>query len=202
MKTQAHLKFNDLAPDLEVTTAEGKKIRLSSLWAEKPLVLAFTRHFGCAQCKEMLDQLVQNKPQLQASGLDLVVVTQAKPEESSQFIAARAPGVLCLADPERELYHAYGLGRGTVGQTLLSPKIWSANARALAEKGYKAELPPPGQDAFLMSGSFIIATDGRVRLPYYYDHIADHPSADLLLKGFLSTDWNSPFEAPLGPKSK
>ena len=55
MSKLAHLKFNDLAPDLELLDTEGNPIKLSSLWKEKVLILAFTRHFGCPQCKEMVD---------------------------------------------------------------------------------------------------------------------------------------------------
>lgn len=40
------LDYADPAPDLDVKTATGEVIRLSSLWADKTLVLAFTRHFG------------------------------------------------------------------------------------------------------------------------------------------------------------
>jgi hypothetical protein len=30
----------------EVSDEHGQKIKLGSLWAEKPIVLAFVRHFG------------------------------------------------------------------------------------------------------------------------------------------------------------
>lgn len=40
------LDYNDPAPDLDIKTATGDVIRLSSLWADRTLVLAFTRHFG------------------------------------------------------------------------------------------------------------------------------------------------------------
>ena len=40
------LDYNDPAPDLDITTDMGEVIRLSSLWADRTLVLAFTRHFG------------------------------------------------------------------------------------------------------------------------------------------------------------
>ena len=33
-----------------------------------------------------------------------------------------------------------------------------------------------------MSGTFVIGTNGRVLLPYYYDNIADHPPLDLFNK--------------------
>ena len=104
---------------------------------------------------------------------------------------------MCLSDPGRVAYHAYGLGQANIYQAFLSPQVWSGNAKA-KEHGYKPELPPEGQDALQMSGTFIIGTDGRIRLPYYYHNIADHPPASLLLKGVLSTNWAKPLNAPLG----
>lgn len=200
MPKYAHLKFNDAAPDLELLTAEGRPLRLSSLWRERTLVLAFTRHFGCPQCKEMTEQLAGAKPQLEARGLILALVTQGTPEQAKAFCEARAPGVLCLADPKRAAYAAYGLGRGTAYQTLLSPRIWKSNRRLKATKGWTPETPPKGQDAFVMSGTFIIGTDGRIRLPYYYEDIADHPPVDLLLHGVMGMDWSRPVEGPIEPE--
>jgi hypothetical protein len=68
----------------------------------------------------------------------------------------------------------------------------------LVAAGAPAELPPPGQDVMQMSGTFIIGTDGRIRLPYYYENIVDHAPIDLLLNGVLATSWNKPFGGALG----
>ena len=201
MTNLQHLKFNDLAPDLELETAEGQSISLSSLWEKQTLVLAFTRHFGCPQCKEMLDQLVVSKADLAEKHITLAVVTQAPPQAARAFCDAYAPGVMCLADPTRKAYTAYGLGRGSLRQTLLSRPVWRSNARLKRSRGWNTELPPAGQDAMLMSGTFIIGTDGRIRLPYYYDNIADHPSVELLLNGVMGMDWGKPFESAIEPES-
>ncbi len=40
------LKTGDVARNLQVINADGATIELASLWADKPLVLAFLRHFG------------------------------------------------------------------------------------------------------------------------------------------------------------
>jgi len=40
------LKAGDQAPNIQVVNADGETIELSSLWADKPVVLAFLRHFG------------------------------------------------------------------------------------------------------------------------------------------------------------
>jgi peroxiredoxin len=191
------LKFNDPAPDVELLTTDGQPLRLASLWAKGALLLSFTRHFGCPQCKEMLDVLVEVQPELARRGLNLAAVMHATPAEAKAFATERAPGLLCLADPERHAYHAYGLGRGSMRQTILSPNIWRSNRRLWLTKRYATELPPPGQDAFQMAGVFIIGTDGRIRLPYYYDNIADHPTAELLLNGVMGVDWNKPFDGPI-----
>ncbi len=199
MPRKNYLKFNDLAPDLDVLDSEGQAIQLSSLWQAGPLVLAFTRHFGCPQCKEMMDELYQAQPQLAGKGLNLAIVTQGTPEQAKAFCAERAPGATCLADAERAVYRAYGLERGSAWQTLLSPNIWKSNRRLKREKGFSPEAPPQGQDAFVMSGTFVIGPDGRIRLPYYYEDIADHPPLDLLLHGLMGMDWGKPLEGAITP---
>jgi hypothetical protein len=163
------------------------------------LVLAFIRHFGCPQCKEMLAQLDLVKPELAEKGLSLAVVTQGKPEETRVFCGERIPEVTCLSDPERKAYRVYGLGRGKMRQTVLSWRVMRSNRLLSKSKGWKPELPPEGQDSFQMSGLFIIGPDGRIRLPYYYEDIADHPPVALLLEGVMGVGWDKDFGEPIVP---
>jgi len=198
MPKKRPIDFNHSAPDLVLSDTSGQPVQLSSLWASQPLLLAFTRHFGCTQCKEMLDELVAGKERIAKAGLGIAVIMQGTPEATAAFAKRFAPGLYCLADPERKAYKAFGLDRGNLFQTFLNPKVWSAIAKS-REKGYEVEPAPAGQDSMQMSGTFIIGTDGKVELPYYYDHIADHPPLDLLLSGVLSTRWGKSFEGPVGP---
>ena len=200
MQNIVHLKFNDPAPDVELQDVHGSPVQLASLWDEQVLLLAFTRHFGCPQCKELVDELVKALPAIQAKGLGLALVTQGTPEQARVFCAERAPGVTCLADPERKSYAAYRLERASLWQTFLSRAVWRSNRRLKRTRGWNVEMPPKGQDAMQMAGVFVIGTDGRIRLPYYYDHIADHPPADLLLHGVMGMDWNQTFDGPVAPK--
>ncbi len=199
MPKLAHLKFNDPAPDLELQDVDCHPVKLSSLWKRQVLILAFTRHFGCPQCKELVDQLAVASPEMEARNISLVFVTQATPENAKIFCAQRAPGILCLSDPDRSAYRAYGLERANLWQTFLSLDVWRSNRRLKRERGWNTELPPRGQDAMQMAGVFVIAPDGTVRLPYYYDHIADHPPVDLLLHGVMGMDWNHTFNGPVAP---
>src|SRR5512139_2653786 len=199
MPKLAHLKFNDPAPDLELQDVDCNPVKLSSLWKNQVLILAFTRHFGCPQCKEMVDQLAAAFPDIQARNLSLAFVTQGTPEQAKVFCEQRAPGILCLSDPDRKAYQAYGLQRANLWQTFLSLDVWRSNRRLKRERGWNTELPPRGQDAMQMAGTFVIARDGTIRLPYYYDNIADHPSVDLLLHGVMGMDWNQTFNGPVAP---
>lgn len=198
MKKKKRLIFNSPAPDVTLKDTAGNDVNLSDLWQEKTLLLAFTRHFGCTQCKEMLDVLVENRAEIEGSGLGIAVVMQGDPEESAAFAKTYARGLRVLSDPTRSAYDAYGLERGTIFQTVINRRVWQAVSRA-KKKGYAIEPPPPNQDAMQMSGTFIISTEGKVMLPYYYDDIADHPKLELLLSGVLSTRWNALFEGPVGP---
>jgi peroxiredoxin len=195
MATQFQLKFNDPAPDIQLMGADGNPVQLSSLWKDSVLLLAFTRHFGCPQCKEMVDQLIAAHPALTEKGLRLAIISHASAESVKRFCEQRAPTAICLADPDRKAYRAYGLYRGTLWQTLISPRIWRSNKLLARTKGFKPEVPPAGQDAYQMSGTFIVGMDGRIRLPYYYEDIADHPPVDLILHGIMGTDWNRPFDS-------
>lgn len=197
MINKKQLNFNAAAPDLALLNTEKQEVVLSSLWQKQPLVLAFTRHFGCTQCKEMLDELVNGQERIKSNGLSIAVVTQGTPETTALFAQEFARGLLCLADPERKAYKAYGLERGTLYQTFLNFKVLAAVRRS-QKKGFKVEPAPDGQDTMLMSGTFIISPEGKILLPFYYDNIADHPTLDLLLNGVLSTDWNKSFEGPIG----
>jgi len=197
MSKDKQINFYRNAPDLTLMSITGESVQLAHLWEKQPLLLAFTRHFGCTQCKEMLEELVSNKGRIEEAGLSIAVIMQGSRETTAEFAQKYAPGLLCLADPERKAYQAYGLERGSIWQTLINPKVWAAVSRA-GKKGYKVEPPPPGQDAMQMSGIFIISTTGRIDLPYYFDHIADHPALDLLLSGVLSTPWGQSFDGPVG----
>lgn len=198
MKKKQQLSFNRSAPDVTLLNTSGEPVTLSSLWAERPLLLAFTRHFGCTQCKEMLDEIVAGKERIEAAGLGIAIIMQGTPKATAEFAAIYAPGLLCLSDAERKSYEAYGLERGGLFQTFLNPAVWKSISDA-GKKGYKVEPPPPGQDAMQMSGTFLISKQGKILLPYYYDHIADHPPLDLLLSGVLSTPWDQNFDGPVGP---
>ena len=46
MAKHTKLKVGEAAPGPQVVNADGQTINLTSIWADKPVVLTFLRHFG------------------------------------------------------------------------------------------------------------------------------------------------------------
>lgn len=72
------------------------------------------------------------------------------PEEGQRFFDARWPEARAVSDPDRVLFDAFGLGRGTVGQ-LLGPRVWAAGFRS---RRHGVGLPVG--DPRVLAGSFLV----------------------------------------------
>ena len=76
------LKAGDKAPDLTLPDALNRPVRLSTLWAEGPLVLIFYRGGWCPYCNLELRAWQQQLPALQRLGGQLVAVSPQTPDNS------------------------------------------------------------------------------------------------------------------------
>jgi peroxiredoxin len=98
MAKNRQLNFNHSAPHLTLLNSSGESVQLSSLWTQRTLLLAFTRHFGCTHCKEKLDELVAGREQIEKARLGIAVIMQGTPKATAVFAQQFAPGLLCLYD--------------------------------------------------------------------------------------------------------
>ena len=96
-------------------------------------------------------------------------------------------GFPVLADPERAVYHAYGLGRASLVRTWASPKTVLFYGRAIL----RGERPPkPVADTRQLGGDFLIDASGRVRFAHTSVEPADRPSIERLLAAATSAATN------------
>ena len=103
----------------------------------------------------------------------VAVVTMGKPDEAAAFCRSERLPFLCLADPARQAYRAYGLRRGSMTD-VLGPASVMAGLRAAA-KGHFPSVPVG--DVYQLGGLFLIEQSGRVRYAYYPRDSGDHPPA-------------------------
>lgn len=117
---------------------------------QQPLVLVFLRHFGCTFTRQLLRGLEQLKQDADAHGARLVLVHMLKQGEESRYLGA-GQEVASIADPQCELYRAFGLGNGGALE-LFGPRVWWLGLRALFQGCGAGRLAGNGLQ---MPGAFI-----------------------------------------------
>ena len=117
---------------------------------------------------------------IRAQGADLLVVMPidaARADEWRRRHGAR--DVLVTGDPERALYRALGVGRGSARALLLDPASWRDGLREAARlrPAWKAR----GDDGFQLGADLLLGRDGEVRFIHRARSAADRVPVDELL---------------------
>lgn len=143
------LSFSDAVHSFRSNT--GKT--LAELSADRPVLVVFLRHAGCTFCREALSDLQQQRSRIEARGVSLALVHMISDDAAAQFFAKyNLADVPRFSDPDRGLYHAFDLRRGSLWQ-LLGPSVWWRGAKAFFS-GHG--VGPLQGDGFQMPGTFVL----------------------------------------------
>lgn len=137
-----------------------------------PILVVFLRHFGCPFCREALADLVAQRQAIEATGTRILLVHMAGAETAASFFRRYGLDDLPrVSDPERTVYRAFGLGRGSFAK-LLGPKVWwrGFEASFLNRHGFGRLVG----DGFQMPGVFVVF-HGTVLRSYRHQSTADRP---------------------------
>ena len=154
------------APVVDVDLDDGSRVPLASLYQSRKLVLVFLRHFGCTFCREQVARL-----RLQ-TGLNVVFVGMGTVDETAEFKRAMRSPHPFIADPNRELYGAFGLGNGT-GKQVFNLSVFTRGFGATLRGHFVGS---PIGDPWQMPGVFLIEPSGEVSWEYRSVDIADNVS--------------------------
>lgn len=106
--------------------------------------------------------------------LPIAFVAMAAPEEAEAFrVKARSPHPF-LCDPDREIYHAFGLGQGR-GSQMFGPRVFARGFGATLRGHWVGK---PIGDPWQMPGVFLVERDGAVSWEYRSGDAADNVSAE------------------------
>lgn len=111
------------------------------------------------------------------------MVTFASPAMLARFEAELELGVPMLADRDRALYAALGLGRGSVARVWLDPRVWIRYARLLAGGG---RMRRTQDDTLQLGGDAVIDADGRLAWIYRSRGPEDRPGIEALRRALAS----------------
>lgn len=158
-------------------------ITLSELWADRPLLIVFLRHFACSCTWRRVERLAEDDQTLSAFGAAIVLVGQGEPERARAFAEERLISQPRLCDPEREVYRAYGVLEGTKAQIVYgapgllgpdpAPGLEMADMMRAAGRWL---VDSPWQ----LGAEFLVERGGVVRLVSRYRHCDDSPSAHVV----------------------
>ncbi|MEM1330748.1 MAG: SelL-related redox protein [Planctomycetota bacterium] len=159
-----------IAQALETETASGRT--LAELSAERPALVVFLRHSGCTFCKEAAADLSRERARIERdASIVLVHMTPDSGAAAAYFERYGLGGVEHVSDPDRALYRAFELGRGSLGQ-LFGLRVWLRGFFATV-RGRHMVGKLVG-DGFQMPGVFVVHA-GRVTRAFRHQDAADRP---------------------------
>jgi hypothetical protein len=137
-----------------------------------PVLLVFLRHFGCTFAREAMHDLAARRIAIEAAGARLVIAHMAHPELGTSMLSRYGlKGVAHISDPDRKLYRAFDLDRGSLGQ-LFGPKVWIRGLSACMVTGQR--LGRVVGDGMQMPGVFLLHK-GRIVRSFRHRSVADRP---------------------------
>ncbi|HSH28076.1 MAG TPA: redoxin domain-containing protein [Wenzhouxiangella sp.] len=171
----ARLRSPQEAPRVQLKDVDGKLIVFGQ---GKRTLLTFYRDPACPFCNLHLYRLTNQYGALERSGLRVVAVFAASPDEVRRFILARPRPFPVAAEPDHEAYQIYGI-EASVTRKLLAvfrrPLQWF---RGMARVGLAASLKTLGGvgTSNTMPADFLIDEKGRIVEAYYGKDAGDHIS--------------------------
>jgi hypothetical protein len=122
---------------------------------------------------------VQMSEEVETAPGRIACITFAEPPMLAAFQERLGLSFPLLADPSRQVYAAFGFGRGSVARVWLHPKVWARYARLLVA-GRRTK--PTGEDTLQLGGNVVLDAGGRVRWIYRGAGPDDRPDPKVVIE--------------------
>jgi peroxiredoxin len=163
----------ELTQVLSATRTESGKTLLE-LVDQRPVLLIFLRHFGCAFCRQALDDVSKVRAKIEEMGAQVVFVHLGSPERAKPFFDYyHLSSVERIGDPEGRLYAApaFKLARVSLWQ-IFRPAVWIAWLKGAI---FTYRIGAIREDVAQMPGVFYLR-DRRIANLFRHRTIADRPN--------------------------
>ena len=155
---------------LSLPDKDGTQHRLGDLWADRPVVVVFLRHFGCVHCREHAVELRDRYDDLQAQGVELIAVGTGDQRYAGAFVRDEKIPYLVLVDDDAKAAHAASVTFAS-WYRLLHPTTWRATIAA-----YKCghRIHAPGRRVTQLGATFVLGPANEVRYSHVDADSTDH----------------------------
>ncbi|HZD47214.1 MAG TPA: SelL-related redox protein [Silvibacterium sp.] len=146
---------------------------LLELVDERPVLLVFLRHFGCAFCRQAIDDVSKVRTKLTERGVQVVFVHLGSPQRGKPYFDYYGlSDVERVSDPDGSLYRdpVFALARVSVFQ-LFRPAVWIGWLRGAI---FKYRIGLLKEDIQQMPGVFFLK-DRVIASMFRHRTIADRP---------------------------
>jgi len=151
---------------------------LSELSSDRPVLVVFLRHAGCTFCREALADLQKQRSRIEDQGATIALVHMISDAAAAAFFQKYGlDDVPRFSDPDRILYRAFDLKRGSLWQ-LLGPPVWWRGAKAFFSGHGVGRLQG---DGFQLPGTFVVH-HGQIVQAYRSKTSADRPDYSQMAK--------------------
>ena len=168
----------------EVLREDGSAVTLRALWAGRPSLVCFFRHFGCAGCSEHVTELVPFLADFAALDVLSIFVGNGAPGDAAAWSRRHAlvdKKVCIVTDPALAAFRAAGLYRSA--WRTFGPRGARDFLRAVA--GGHA-LGATRRDLLQQGGALLLDARERVVLFHANESLGDHPRAAELQRATLA----------------
>ncbi len=143
------------------------------------VTLVFLRHFGCTFTRQLLKSLQRLKAEAEQNHSQLIVVHMLQNGDEQEYLSTTASSTTPrIADPNCELYRAFGLGKGGFLE-LFGPRVWLRGAIALFKGCGAGHL---AGDGLQMPGAFLYH-NGKILSSQPAKSASDLPNLLVLFSG-------------------
>lgn len=102
------MKPGDSAPDADLIAHDGAQVRLSALWAERPLLIVFYPGDDTAVCTKQLCEYRDRWSDFTSAGVAVVGINSASQQRHQRFASRHGFPFPLLVDPGQRCAQLYG----------------------------------------------------------------------------------------------
>jgi len=155
---------------LSLPDQDDRLHHLGDLWADRPVVLVFLRHFGCLHCREHAVELRDRYDDLHAKGIELVAIGTGDRRYAGAFVRDEKIPYLVLVDDDAKAARAASV-KVASWYRLLHPSTWRATY-ATWKRGHR--IHSPGQRVTQLGATFVLGPGNEVRYSHVDADSTDH----------------------------
>jgi peroxiredoxin len=170
--------------DIVLADLDGREVRLGDTWHERPAVLVFLRHYGCAFCRDHTRQLHRDRHRFDDAGVRLVLIGHGTREQGRQFLEKlNVEELELLTDEDRAAYRAAGTKQATIGELVGPRMLIRGITRSLASRTHQG---PIIGNAAQLAGVIVVMPDGSIPYAHLSEDASDNPPNDEVLEAVPS----------------